>query len=100
MNFGFCAPIYNGYSSIFADVDYFPWPDGGHSLADFFSNRLVMSEAVSGNMDDHDSKSQQRKVVLMFKPAVDRQEHFAPSLQKLHQDVVGKAPPSQLQDGR
>ena len=82
-----------------ADVDHFPWPNGRHSLADFFSNRLVMSEAVPGNVHDHDSKSQQRKVVLMFKPVVDRQKHFAPSLQMLHQDVVGKASPSQLQDG-
>lgn len=59
-----------------------------------------MSEAVPGNMDDYDAKSQQRNVVLMFKALVDRQKHFALPLQLLHQDVVGKASPSQLQDGR
>src|SRR5271157_5844254 len=87
-------------SILFADVDYFPRFDGGNSLANFFSNRLVMSEAVPGNMDDHDSKSQQREVVLIFKALVDREEYVAPTPQKLYQNVVGKASPSQLQDGR
>jgi hypothetical protein len=45
------------------------------------------------------SKSKQRKVVLMFKPVVDRQKHFAPLLQMLHQSFVGKVSLSQLQDG-
>jgi hypothetical protein len=74
------------------DVDYFPWPDGGHGLPDSFSNGLVISDAISGNMNDHDSKLEQRKVVLMFKPAVDRQKSLATFLQTLHQDG-SRSPP-------
>ncbi len=99
MNLGHCELFGHRSSAIFADVDYFPRFDGRYSLADFFSNQLVVSEAIPGNVHYHDSKLQQRKVVLMFKPVVDRQEHFTPSLQMLHQDVVGKASPSQIQDG-
>ena len=82
-------------------MDDFPWPDGGHSLADFFSDRLVMSNAVPANVydHDHDSKSERCQVVLMFKPLVDCQEHFATSAQTLHQDGVRKSSPSQLQNG-
>lgn len=84
--------------AIFADVDYFSWPDGRQSLANFFSNHLIMGEAVPGNMNDHDSKSERRQVVLMFKPLVDRHEHIAPSPQMLYQDFVGKASPAQTED--
>ena len=85
-------------STILADVDHLPWTHGGYGLADFISDRLVMRETIPGDMYDHDSKSERRKVVLMFKPVVDRQEDFATPLQAFHQDVVGQASPSQPED--
>jgi len=98
-SFSDCALIDGRSSSDLADVDYFPWLDRAYGLADCFLDRFVMSDAVSGDVDDHDSKSEPGKVVLVLKPLVDRQEHFAPSAQAFNQDVVGKASPSQAQHG-
>ncbi len=58
----------NRVSTILADVDHFPGPDGGHSIDDLVADRGVMAETVSGDMDDHDSKSEQGKVVLCSNP--------------------------------
>jgi len=87
-------------STILADVDHLPWPNGGYGLADFISDRLVVRETIPNDMYDHDSKSERRKVVLVFKPLVDRQEGVATPAQAFHQDVVGKASPSQHQNGQ
>ncbi len=68
-------------------------------MADFLLDCLEMDKPVPCDMYDQDSKLELRKIVLMFKSAIDRQEYLTTPLQALHQDVVGKASPSQFQDG-
>ena len=54
------------------DMNHFPWPDGGNSLVNLFLHRHIMNEAIPCYMHNHNSISQHRKIVLVFKPAVDR----------------------------
>jgi hypothetical protein len=83
---------------VLSNVNDFAGFDARQGLVDPIADVFVKAKAVPMYMDNHDSKFETRKVLLMFEALIDGQKGVASALQARHQGLVRKTAPTQAQN--